>query len=152
MNRALQRLLRIRMLLERRSLAELEKENAELHRLEGEAERQRSVAATSRSGALRRLAAAADETWLLDIADADLFACRRTRFEEQAARCRSGADAAREELLGRRRERRQVETLLAAAAAAEKADGVRREQRSVDDWFQSRRFSRQKESDPQPPS
>lgn len=138
MKRTLERVLRIRMLLEHRSLAELENQNTQLRGIAGEAERQRSAAADSREGALRRLASGSDESWLLDIADADLFDCRRTRFEQQAAKCRSEADAAREELLTRRRERRQVETLVAAAMAAEEADAVRREQRSVDDWFQSR--------------
>jgi flagellar biosynthesis chaperone FliJ len=47
-------------------------------------------------------------------------------------------DQARDELVERRRDRRQAEILQAAAARKEEKRQLRRDQNRTDDWFQSR--------------
>jgi hypothetical protein len=141
MKRQLDRLLRIRQLLENLSHLELERKTAEVRQLERGAERQRRLALTARSGALARLERAGTEgtpAWLVGMADADILCWKRARLAANAAARRPAMEAARRELLARRLERRQAETLAAAAAAIREKTQRRREQNQVDDWFQGR--------------
>jgi hypothetical protein len=141
MRRQLDRLLRIRQLLENLSHLELERNTAEVRQLEEGAERQRRLALTARSGALALLETGSQEgtpAWLMGVSDADILRWKRARLWAHAAARRPAMEAARRELLEKRLERRQAETLAAAAAAARDKKQRRREQNQVDDWFQSR--------------
>jgi hypothetical protein len=141
MRRPLQHLLRIRQLLENLSHLELERRSVEVRQLEQGAERQRRLALTARSEALALLEQEKAENtpaWLVGVADADLLRWKRARLAAHAAARRPAMEDARQELLARRLERRQAETLAATAAAARQRKLRRREQNQVDDWFQSR--------------
>lgn len=137
----LDRLLRVRQLLENFSHLELERRAVEVRQLEKSAERQRRLALTARSDALALLNTpneAVTPAWLVSIADADILRWKRARLAARAASRRPALEAARRDLLARRLERRQVETLAAAAGAVREKIRRRREQNQVDDWFQSR--------------
>lgn len=135
MKHPLRRLLKLRALMEELSQLELERRHGEVRRLEAAAERGRAEARTTRRDALRRLEAG-DPEWGMDFADADLLAWKSGNLLALAEARRPEVEAARAEFLERRLERRQVETLVEEAAAAEAIEDGRREQKSVDDWFQ----------------
>jgi hypothetical protein len=140
MKRKLDRVLRIRELLEDLSRLEFEKKITSIRFLETAAERQRQLALSVRADALQMLAgdeSAGREPWLMRIADAEILDWKEERLEALAQEGQGAVREAREELLARRLERRQVEALLATAARAEKKGQVRREQNLIDDWFQS---------------
>ena len=135
MKHPLRRVLRVRALLEELSKLELERQSGELHRLEKSAAGQRAGSRAARGDALRRLAAGEAE-WMLEIADAEILAWKSGRLRSQAESRRPEVEAARAEMLERRLERRQVETLVTEAASAEAVEENRREQKRIDDWFQ----------------
>lgn len=139
MKRGLQRVLRVRALLEDLSRVELERRASERNRLLAVAERQQEARQAARGGALLRLAEG-DSQWLVEMADADLLGWQRGKLLAAAEQRLPGVESARGEMLARRVERRQVETLLAEAAAAADEERKRREQKQVDDLFQSRRL------------
>ncbi len=141
MKRNLDRLLRIRDLLEEHSRLELERKAIAVREAEQAAARQGLMAQAARGAALRLLAEAAPQctpAWLTEIADAELLSWRKTRLLRIAQSRRPAFESAREALLARRLERLQVETLAAAAAKAQESVRARREQRNIDDWFHSR--------------
>ena len=108
--------------------------------LETAAERQRQLALSVRADALQMLAgneSAGREPWLMRIADAEILDWKEEDSKLSREEGQGAVREAREELLARRLERRQVEALLATAARAEKKGQVRREQNLIDDWFQS---------------
>ncbi|MGB9031612.1 MAG: hypothetical protein WCC27_15935 [Acidobacteriaceae bacterium] len=140
MKRKLDRVLRIRALLEDLSRLEFEKKLAGLRFLETAAQQQRQLARSLRSDALQMLEvdqSARRESWAMRIADAEILDWKEARFEALAEEAQGVVREAREELLARRLQRRQVEVLLSADARAEKKGQVRREQNRTDDWFQS---------------
>jgi hypothetical protein len=140
-SRNLQRILRVRRLLEDLAHLELEKKTAEVRRLEQAAAGQRSLALAVRAEGLQILEEQKDSAtpeWLMGIADAEILAWKGGRLAALARGRRPDIEAARAELLGRRLDRRQLETLAAEAAEAERQTEVRREQKQADDWFQSR--------------
>jgi hypothetical protein len=139
--RPIERLLRVRQLLENLSHLELERRTAEVRQLEQRAERQSRRALAARSGALDLLETGCVEgtpVWLVGLADAEILRWKRAALAARAAARRPAMEAARRELLARRLERRQTEALAGAAAAAREKTKRRREQNQVDDWFQSR--------------
>lgn len=141
MKRNLYRLLRIRDLFAELSRLDLERKALAVREAEQAGARQKQMARTARGAAFRLLAEAAPESaaaWLTEIADAELLSWKTTRFLSIAAARRPAFESAREVLLARRLERLQVKTLAAGAARAEEAVRARREQRNIDDWFQSR--------------
>lgn len=147
MRRNLERVLRIRALFEELSQLELETRTAELRQLESAAERQRRLSLAARLEAHQLLPAAGNakaEAWLTGIADAELLAKKSNRLNAAAQKKKPVAEAAREVFLARRLERRQAETLVTAAAEAENKEQLRRDQKQVDDWFQSRAARRKK--------
>jgi hypothetical protein len=140
-SRNLQRILRVRRLLEDLAHLELEKKTAEMRRLETAAAGQRSLALAARTDAMQILEGRKDSAtpdWLMGIADAEILAWKGGRLAALARARRPDIEAARAELLGRRLDRRQLESLAAEAAQAELQTEVRREQKQADDWFQSR--------------
>jgi flagellar export protein FliJ len=139
MKRGLKRLLQIRELLEELAQLDYETRAAVQRGYERGAERQAELNREARGGALARLhQGAATPEWLMGLSDAELLAWKRDRLAEMAVAATPAVESAREELLERRSERRQVEVLLANAARAEAEEEVRREQQLADDWFQSR--------------
>ncbi len=141
MKHSLDRVLRVRRLLEDLSRLELQQRAAAKRQLEKGAQRQRRLALSVRGEALGILEGRAGEEareWLLKIADADLFAWKGGKLDAMAEAERPMVEAARTAMLARRLDRRQMETLIAAAAAVEDKQGRRRVQSQVDEWFQSR--------------
>jgi len=141
MKRNLYKLLRIRDLFEELSRLDLERKALAVREAEEASVRQEQLARTSRHTAFRLLADTTAETaseWLTEIADAELLKWGRSRLLAIAQARRPAFESAREVLLACRLERLQVETLIAAASQAERVRRERREQRNVDDWFQSR--------------
>ncbi|MFY9746213.1 MAG: hypothetical protein WA891_09140 [Acidobacteriaceae bacterium] len=142
MKRKLDRVLRIRALLEDLSRLEFEKKIANMRFLEMAAEQQRHLARSLRADALQMLEedqSVRRESWPMRIADAEILDWKEARFEALADESQGAVREAREALLARRLERRQVEALLATAAREEKKGQVRREQNLTDDWYQSGR-------------
>lgn len=139
MKRGLQRVLRIRALLEDLARLELESRSAEKRRLEMRAALQRSLSAAARSNALAVLSEAGTaDDWMTGYADAEIFGWRGGKLRALAAARKPAVEKARNEFLERRLERRQVQALLTQAAEAEETERTRREQKRLDDWFQSR--------------
>jgi flagellar export protein FliJ len=136
MKHPLERVLRLRALLEELSHRELERRATALRRLETAGERQRGLARAARGAGLRRLTEGEAE-WLLEIADAEILTWKGGKLRSLAESRRPEVEAARAAMLERRLERRQVETLVTEAAEAEETAEARREQKRIDDWFQS---------------
>jgi len=150
MRRQLDRLLRIRHLLEHLSQVELQRNAEEVRRLELAVERQRRLVLAARSEALASLETDGAQTtpaWLVGVADAEMLRWKRARTGALAASHRPALEVARQEMLARRLERRQAETMAAAEETAREKKRRRREQNLVDDWFQSRIARNRPESD-----
>ncbi len=140
MRRKLDRVLRIRALLEDLSRLDLERRIADTRHLEKAAERERRLALATRAEALRLLGeeeSAPTDSWLMRIADAEILNWKEGRIKILAAEGMNAVQKSREALLARRTERRQVEALLATAERAEEKSQARKEQSRTDDWFQS---------------
>lgn len=138
MKSRLERVIRIRRLLEELAHADLGRQIAEARSLEQSAAAHREGSGAARMDAWKLLESGATPSWLLSLSDADLLAWKGGQLEALAAERQPGIEAARQELLSRRIERRQLEILDEAAAQAETRERIRREQKSADDWFQSR--------------
>jgi flagellar export protein FliJ len=139
-NRSLSRLVRIRELVEDRARLDLEGRSAEMQALEQSAERQRQMARGIRNDAVQELSRPGPmpEEWRLKVRDAELTGSREARLGALAEAAKPAVDQARDELVERRRDRRQAEILQAAAARKEEKRQLRRDQNRTDDWFQSR--------------
>jgi flagellar export protein FliJ len=139
---SLRRLLHIRMLEEEQRKIALESALSELHRLESvlraarESERngrQRIARSLRSSDATDRIAG------LVECASAQRSAqIIEARIPQAALR----VNAARDEYLAKRVERRQVETVIQEAEDAQDAEAARRNQQTVDEWFSARRQRR----------
>lgn len=140
MTRPLHRLLRIRELVEDLALLDFEKKNAKMRALETSAKEQRQLALALRGDAVRSLIgepSTGRDAWLMSIADAEISGWKEERLDALAGAEKPVVEQAREQLLTRRVERRQVEILRDSAARAEEKRQVRQEQNRTDDWFQS---------------
>jgi hypothetical protein len=138
---SLQRILRIRALLENLAHLEWEKKAGEARQLETSAAGFAKKARAVRLDALERLQGRDSDgtpSWMLSLADADMLAWQRAKLAQLAAVQKPAIQTARAEFLARRLDRRQVETLLESAAQAAAKEQKRREQKQVDDWYQSR--------------
>ncbi|MGC2300859.1 MAG: hypothetical protein WA476_18780 [Acidobacteriaceae bacterium] len=138
MKSRLDRVLRVRALLENLSRLELERKIGQTGYLRTAAEQQQRLAQLTREDAVQILTAGDSEKhepWLMKIADADILGWKGQRLGALAADAEKAVGQAREEMLARRLERRQVESLLSAAARAEKKVRARREQNLTDDGF-----------------
>ena len=143
MRRPLDRLLRIRALLEERSQLEFAKREGEMLRIGKGAERLERMAFAARVDACAALTSEeAADGWLTDIADAEILGWNSGRLGALARARQPAVEEARQELLARRVERRQVESLLSSAAEAEKEEQGRRDQKRLDEWFQNRSAKR----------
>jgi hypothetical protein len=141
MSQPLARLLRVRKLLEEISRAEYAQRNA----AQAGWERQARAAWNAAGGALRAAAQTlqADESapglWPRYLADGETSQRRGRAAERAAAAEAEQVAAAREAFLAARRQRMQVEIVLAERAGREQRIQLRREQQAVDDWFGMRR-------------
>jgi len=142
MKRTLERVVRVRALLESLTLGEFERKNAELRVLETSAGEQRRLGDRTRAGVVQQLAGESRPSWRVDLADSEILRRKQERLEILGERAKPAVGQAREELLRRRVDRRQAEVLVSNAAHAEQREQVRREQNRLDDWFQSRRARR----------
>lgn len=144
MKRGLQNILRIRMLQEDLAIQVLQGQTAEFRRFEQAAGRRQEMALAIRTGALDhlRLEGGGPIEWQLDWRDAEIVADQRHKLAVLAQRSAEAASLAQQSLAERSRERRQAETLVASAQRAAETERLRREQRHLDDWFQTRSMGR----------
>jgi len=139
MKRGLERVLRVRRLEEELAHLAFATQQAEVQRLQEASRQQHELARSVRASAWSRLEEETTAEWLLDVADADLFAWRGEQLAACADRRRRESEAARAALLAKRLERWQLELLEASAERAAEQEAIRREQKSADDWFQNTR-------------
>lgn len=137
MKTGLLRVLRVRQLLEELAGVDLETRSAELRRLEEAADEQHRQAATIRKEALNQRLRGAGFDSRLGTADAEILAWKSERLRAAAQESRVAVEAAREQMMARRVERRQAEALIAEAAQEEQGEGMRREQHRLDEWFRN---------------
>jgi flagellar export protein FliJ len=139
MKRTLERVVRLRALLESLAQAEFRKRSAALQELESAAGEQQRLGHQTRAQAVRELTAAASHAgWRISLADAAILSRRQAGLETLARNARPALSQARHEFLTRRIDRRQAEILEARAARADEKEQLHREQNRLDDWFQSR--------------
>lgn len=138
MKPALGRLLAIRELMEELAHLDLELRSNALRSIEGAADRQRQIRQVLENGVLEDLAGKSSENWRLKRADSDLAHWRMAKLETMAETARPSVERAREELLAKRMERRQVEILQESEEQREEQHQIRRDQNRIDEWFQSR--------------
>jgi flagellar biosynthesis chaperone FliJ len=149
MRTSLDRILRIRQLQEETIQLEFQTLASEIHRLESAAAGQRQLGRKTHQAALLSLIRSEwDErptessNWLMAMGDAAIFQQRCERLGALAETRQPAAEEARQQLLTRRVERRQIEAVMAIAAAAEQKSRTRREQKHLDDWFQTMNLRR----------
>jgi flagellar export protein FliJ len=138
-SRAMLRLLHIRELEEEQSRAALEQAVAERNRLEqalrsaGEHEREgrRLVVRSTMTGQVWERFAGLAESRTAE-KNSRLLAAQIELAAEEVA-------ALRAELIRKRVERRQAETLVEGARAHQAVENARREQQSLDDWYLNRK-------------
>jgi len=153
MSRALQRILRLRSLLEEESRIQLEKLALQLARIEDACAKENGRAAISNDVAFSSITRvnytlapetvdshfstpqAAKEAWLLAMTDREVTRRRQEQLEKLARAVARLMEVHREEMITRRKERLQVETVLRNEAALRKDELDRRQQRILDDWF-----------------
>lgn len=148
MSSPLARLLSLRALLEESSRVSLESNAALAARIDCAQQRERESIRQSRKRVLSKTFEDGPSTEqalqrTVEWSSTDAATWRDQQLEPLAqATARRMADA-REVFLERRKERRQVETILDAEYALLKAEQARRTQRELDDWF-SNKQSRQR--------
>jgi len=143
MKRNLDRILQLRELLEEVSRLDLERKRGEMLLMESAGENQGRLAREARADAVRILSEdGRTESWRLEMADIGILGWKEGRLRALAAVCRSTVERARNELLERRLDRRQVEALICAAEQLEKQADLRREQQRADEWYQQGRWLR----------
>jgi len=137
-SRGLRRLLRLREMEEEAGRAALESALGELRGLERarDSARQRErggrllLAASARTGELTDRLAGFEETRAGER--------HRAALEPRIAETEESVIARRQQLLVKRLERRQVETLIEEQEASDATEAGRRTQRGLDDWFLTR--------------
>jgi len=142
MKHPLNRLLRLRTLLEDISRVELEVRLQELTQIEGvltrsqeigRAMRQRSFLSIAKDEIASRLQAAAVTEWV---------AREQDIFEKMHQRKVAEVAAAKSTYLDRRKDSRQVGNVIETRESAMAIERSRREQREIDDWFGQRSQSK----------
>lgn len=132
-------MLDVRRLLEDLATLDLETKTAELRRLETLAEEHRRLAAETRGATVQHLLTGPPGDSWLAMADADLLSWKKDRLKSAARNVGEEVAGLAEKRMTRRVERRQAEALLAEATQMEEQERIRREQHSIDDWFQNLR-------------
>jgi hypothetical protein len=141
MKRRLQRVLRVRKMLEDLAQTQFDRKAGEARQLEAAAGLRGTASRAVRTEAVASLCEPAGQdkaAWLTGLADAEILAWTADRLSGLAKARAPEVEAARRQLAASRLDRRQLETLAAAAARTEEREAIRKEQNGVDDWFQSR--------------
>ncbi len=137
----LDRLLRLRSLLEDVSRVELESRLQELGQIEDALARLRTTAGTMRRQSFAGVAQARSEDRLEAEVIGEWVVWESGAFEKAGQKKTAEVDAAKEIYLERRKERRQVSSVIEAGDAVATMERNRREQRELDDWFGQRNRS-----------
>ena len=166
MARMLERLVRVRMLLEEAALAHLEQQAQVSAQADQDLSRESACAARLRAEGFAPLLQAErpgasggtgypDMGLIEDRLDAEsrylaeqeraTVAIRKEALARTAEQENERLLLCREAFLGRRRERQQLETLTEAARWHHNAEQTRREQRTIDDWFAAGRVRQWKQ-------
>lgn len=141
MKSPLQRILRLRSLLESSSRSELEKRLRTYHMLDDLRRAEAAAAAGERRHAVESLLLAENSTlhaWRQADVVGGLAEQRAARLAPTVKAAEDRMTISRGEYLERRKERRQVETILEEKVEAERQQAERREQARLDDWFAMR--------------
>jgi hypothetical protein len=145
----LDRLLRLRALLEESSRVELELRTALAARIDRAQQRERETERASRGlaievicdqGSAPEQSEGRTQTRTLEWINAEIAAWRGRQLEPIAAATARRVAEGRAAFFERRMERQQVESILDAARAREQAEEERRTQRDLDDWFSMKLF------------
>ncbi|WP_446742349.1 flagellar FliJ family protein [Silvibacterium acidisoli] len=145
MKSPLDRILRLRTLLEDSGRTELERRAQLLRGLEATQRAELDSSAGERKRAFESVAAPgagheqAPSTWREAHAAGGYAAQRAARLFPAIAAAEQRTAAAREAYLERRKEKRQVATVLEQKQAELQYERARREQAMLDDWFSMRR-------------
>lgn len=157
MSAALARLLNLRWLVEESSRMELEARAALAARIDSVQRRERESARESRERAVATIAApgsaaeqAAERT--MEWMNAESALGRERQLEPLARAAAERVAEEREEYFARRKERRQVESVLEAERARLRVEQERRAQRDLDDWFGMKLIRERRKSESGPRS
>jgi hypothetical protein len=140
MSAPLIRLLRLRSLLEESSRMDLERRAAVAASIDRAQQRERQLIRESREQALSNIcegSPTADQAEQRTIAwsNAESATWREQHLQPLVLAAARRVAESRAEFLDRRKERRQVETVVDAEQARLRAEQERRAQRELDDWF-----------------
>lgn len=138
---SLARLLKVRRVLEESSRMELERRVALGARIQHSEEREKAVLLQSRENALAAVIEGSGSVQdskdrrVIEWANVESAMARRQQLRAMADATETLVIEARATFLQRRRERRQLESVLDAEQAIRRTEKDRRDQRDMDDWF-----------------
>lgn len=138
---SLARLLKVRRVLEESSRMEVERRVALGIRIQRSEEREEAILLQSRKNALATViegsgsAQASEDRRVIEWANVESAMTRRQQLRAMADATETLVVEARAAFLERRRERRQLESVLDAEQAIRRMEKDRRDQRDMDDWF-----------------
>jgi len=135
MNHSLSRLLRLRVLLEDVSRVELEARLQELTQIESALVQSKNIGSAMRQQKFSSIAQSQIADWLEAQAVGDWVTRELGMLEKMSGNKRAEVIDAQAGYLLRRKERRQVESVMEARRSARAIEQSRREQRALDDWF-----------------
>ena len=133
--KSLQRLLRIRELEEERKRLGLAAAMSRLDRLASARDAAVHRARDGRSRVARSAISGEVVDRQAGLIEAEAARRRARMLEMQIVQSRQEAAACRQDLLAKRMERRQTETVLQHEEVREKSESDRKSQKSVDDWY-----------------
>lgn len=152
MQKTLDRVLQIRLLLEDTSQLELNERVQSLLRLENAIANEQRVLRKHREELLEILVASfdadRDARFFMEVAMS--VGVQREKQLKMLALAETGkVREAREKLLTRRKERQQIDVILHADMEARARESARREQRNLDEWFSQQRIQAGRNEDRQ---
>lgn len=147
MRAQLERLLKLRALVEESSKLELERRAALAARIDRAQERERSSMRESRAEVVKTVvnpceAAEQSRQRTLEWSNVESAAWRERQLHPLAQATARKVEEARAEFFERRKERRQLESVLEAQRVRERVERDRRIQRDLDDWFGMKQIRR----------
>lgn len=151
MSTPLTRLLRLRSLLEESSRTDLERCAALAASIERAQQREHHISRESREQALDNIcqggpAADQAEKRTIEWTNTESATWREQQLQPLAVAAVRRVAERRAEFLERRKERRQVETIIDAEGARRRTEQERRAQRELDDWFGMKQTRRRRQS------
>lgn len=140
MRAPLERLLKLRALVEESSKLELERRAALAARIDRAQERERATVRESRGEVVKTVsqngeAAEQSRERTLEWSNVESAAWRERQLYPLAQATARKVKEGREEFFERRKQRQQVESVIEAQRAREHVERDRRAQRDLDDWF-----------------